>query len=275
MCIRDSCRSPQFICPRCGDTLHTPCENPPCCPNCKGSHQASSVHCPSFLLEKEILEQCTIHKPDRREASLRAREKLSHLPLSFAAVTRPVSTAQPSHRPRAPPAPLRTSQLSRSDTVPATGLHISTLQSNCPPHSPDMIRTVAHHNSPVLTSISYGVASVEVHAAPRVVCSPISGSSPDLVASPALLLDDDSPLPPVSRKRPAPVSPGKPLNRSSPSIVDSPERVTSPSARRHYSFHYRATDFLKSSPSARPTGSPGGLPKRARRSKRHGCLLYT
>src|SRR5678815_3914974 len=90
MCIRDSCRSPQFICPRCGDTLHTPCENPPCCPNCKGSHQVSSIHCPSFLLEKEILEQCTIHKLDRREAFRRAREKFSHLPLSFAAsATRP------------------------------------------------------------------------------------------------------------------------------------------------------------------------------------------
>ena len=63
------CRSPNSVCPRCSSTLHTSCEHPPCCPNCKGSHIASSVHCPSFLLEKEILEQMTIHKLDRREAT--------------------------------------------------------------------------------------------------------------------------------------------------------------------------------------------------------------
>ena len=89
------CRSLQAICPRCGSSLHLSCEkHPPCCPNCKGPHSASSAECPSFILEKEILELNALQKLDRREVTRRARDKLS-LPFSYAAVANP-SAAAPS-----------------------------------------------------------------------------------------------------------------------------------------------------------------------------------
>src|SRR5678815_1813009 len=95
------CRSPQPICPTCASSLHSNCDkDPPCCPNCKGPHPASSVHCPFFALEKEILEQCAIHKFDRREATRRAREKLAHLPLSYAAPTTRASQVDSTVTPR-------------------------------------------------------------------------------------------------------------------------------------------------------------------------------
>ena len=192
------CRSPQSVCPRCGSTLHTSCEHPPCCPNCKGSHIASSVDCPSFLLEKEILEQMTINKLDRREATPLSKEKRSHHPFSFATApaNRSAPTAQRSNRNRASTAsraPPRTPPRPRSDAVAVTGTAIHTIQANCPPHSPKIVRAHARSKSPVHTSVSHGVSTVEVHAPPRSArSSPVSDPSREMEVCPSGSINIDS-----------------------------------------------------------------------------------
>src|SRR5678815_608100 len=214
------CRSPQPICPTCASSLHSNCDkDPPCCPNCKGPHPASSVHCPFFALEKEIMEQCAIHKYDRREATRRAREKLAHLPLSYAAAASTPSAVASSvaHRPRALSpglAPLLRSTVRPS--VPGPGSPVSVVSvalDNCPPNSPEMVRRPARRSSPTHTTLSHAPLLVEVHAAPKGMsdfaissASEVDGNRPCASSEPTCT---------VSRKRPASVSPGKhrvPLN---------------------------------------------------------------
>ena len=71
----------------------------------------------------------------------------------------------------------------------------------------------------------------------------------------------------LSRKRPAPVSPGKRSGRSTSGSDRSPGHDASPKPRRPYSLQSRATDFLKSAPPTNSSGSSGAIPKRARRSE--------
>ena len=70
---RKYCRRSSEICVKCGDPLHDPCNNPLSCPNCKGSHPASSNSCPVFLQEKEILRLVVVDKFSRSKARAHVR----------------------------------------------------------------------------------------------------------------------------------------------------------------------------------------------------------
>ena len=215
----------------------------------------------------------TIHKLDRREATRLSKEKRSNLPFSFATATAngPAPTAQRSNRNRASTAsraPPRTPPRPRSDAVAVTGTAIHTIQANCPPHSPKIVRAHARSKSPVHTSVSHGESTVEVHTPPRSArSSPVSDPSREMEVCPTGSIDITSSLTSLSRKRPAPVSPGKRSGRSTSGSDRSPGHDASPKPRRIYSLQSRATDFPKSAPSTNSSGSSGAIPKRARRSE--------
>lgn len=268
------CRSPHVVCSQCGSSLHATCANPACCPNCKGPHSASSVHCPFFKLEKEILEQCALHKLDRREATRLAKEKLSHLPLSFAQATARSSGFPPRPRvssepvppnvpsPVPPQVPAFDTPVMDTSVLPAS----SSPRLSCPPASPTSTRVLPRRRSPEQTTLSHGVCLVDVHAA---LSSPPSRpliDSPSLESLSSTSTARDISSGPrgkrTSRKRSAPVSPGGSSGRS-PARRASHDDGSSP-PRQYYSLHHTASDFLKSSTSDTPAVSS----KRARRSPR-------
>lgn len=263
------CRSSQTICPTCGSSLHPNCnKDPPCCPNCKGPHPASSVHCPFFTLEKEIQEQCAIHKYDRREATRRAKEKLAHLPLSYARAAATTSvvprSSQRSRALRSDP-PISRSSVQPSISKPgSSGGVISVAQDNCSPISSTMIRPSIRLSSPPSTTLSHDIHLAEIH-------NPPEGLSPANATRSTSTVDDRcSPAPSeshftISRKRPASVSPKTHLGTLA-GPVNPPKGGSSPT-RHPYSLAYRTTDFLKQEKPVCAVGS-SSLLKRARRSGR-------
>ena len=58
------------VCPKCSQPGHTfeECKNSPSCYHCYGQHQASSHHCPRFILEKLVLEYKVTQKIDFSQA---------------------------------------------------------------------------------------------------------------------------------------------------------------------------------------------------------------
>lgn len=95
-----ACRSPVNICARCGasDDRDQPCTRDAKCHNCGEAHPASSVRCPDYTFEQEVLELQTRDRISFADARRIVRSRTPRLGASYAAVAASRTDSPAVHR---------------------------------------------------------------------------------------------------------------------------------------------------------------------------------